>query len=461
MANARASFSLHALNYSKKLLPSYQNSRVFATPFFERNDNLFISRNQVNNSTVFGGPAALAITTLPSNKLLVALAIELPYWIPIKSGDYTLHNERTIRLRNDLWMVSTGNVADDPDPPSDFIANEEQVIDEAVLENRTGGQAKYLHKRKMNTTFTRTISDISPEGLLLATRPSDDWIEQLNKTVFGTLQNQNRLDEFLEDANLFIDLYSTIINPRNASREVRQVSFYETMIHLRINLQTEHFRFENLTRITPDWKMVGQPYPPSRVTNHTILKEFCETIQSSPPVAFHQLEWVKTLNYRREKRYQDALLHASITLETIAHIHLFAKGIKSRNKRKEIIKKAGGLGEWLLSLNIEGLSDECKRVTRLRTLRNDIVHREKVLAKDDIELVISGIDSLERVRTHLLHTGAPEILELESKFKSFLEPVELGRSLSGSVGQMVLMRFRWRKEKNCYRAVRSRRKEKM
>ena len=98
------------------------------------------------------------------------------------------------------------------------------------------------------------------------------------------------------------------------------------------------------------------------------------------------------------------------------------------------------------------LKDECETIKELRTLRNDVVHREKVLSEDDIQLVISGIDSLELVRTHLLKIGAPEVLELEEKFSSFLERVELGTSIGSNVGHMVPMQFRWLKEKECYRS---------
>lgn len=168
----------------------------------------------------------------------------------------------------------------------------------------------------------------------------------------------------------------------------------------------------------------------------------------SPAVKFHQLEWVKTMNYRREKRFQDALLHATITLESLAHKFMSAKGF-SRRQRKEALKP--GLAKWLLSLEeLKELRDECETIKELRTLRNDVVHREKVLSEDDIQLVISGIDSLELVRTHLLKIGDPEILELEDKFSSFLERVEIGKAVSSNVGQMVPIQFQWLKEKDCY-----------
>ena len=48
----------------------------------------------------------------------------------------------------------------------------------------------------------------------------------------------------------------------------------------------------NLTRITPDWKMFGQPHPLSHVKGHKILELFKETIQNRPSIEFHQLEWL-------------------------------------------------------------------------------------------------------------------------------------------------------------------------
>jgi len=385
-----------------------------------------------------------------SNETIVSLAIELPYWIPIKSGEYTLQNNKSIKVRNDLWLVSTGNIADNPDPFPDFIVNEEQVIDSDFLKKKTAGRSQYFHKSKLNTTITRTRSIIPLKGVISATPLSDEWVDQLERAVFGILQQQSVIEGFLEDTNLFINLYSALISPQNPSREIRQVSFYETMIHVRIICRTDSFHFENLTRTTPDWKMVGQPYPPSRIRNHRELKAFKETLQLCAPPEFHQLEWIKTLNYHREKRYQEALLHATITLETLTHIYLSAKGVTSRTKRKQVIRKANGLAGWLLSLNIKGLKDECANVADLRKLRNDVVHKEKVLTREDIERVKSGIQSLALVRSHLLQTGKPEVLQLESKFKTFIEPVELGKAVSTNIGQMVPMRFEWRKEKDCY-----------
>ncbi len=207
-----------------------------------------------------------------ANSTAVSLAIELPYWIPIKSGEYPLQKNRSIGVRNDLWLVSTDNIVDNPDPFPDFIVNEEQVADRVFLEKITGDKSKYFHKRKMNTTFMRSRSVTPLKGIVSASPLSDDWVKQQEFAIFSILQQQSVIEEFLEDANLFIDLYSTLISPQNPTREIRQVSFYETIIHVRIICRTDSFHFENLTRISPDWKMIGMPYPPSRVKDHEALK---------------------------------------------------------------------------------------------------------------------------------------------------------------------------------------------
>ncbi|MFW9958258.1 MAG: hypothetical protein ACFFCT_09305 [Candidatus Odinarchaeota archaeon] len=82
-----------------------------------------------------------------------------------------------------------------------------------------------------------------------------------------------------------------------------------------------------------------------------------------------------------------------------------------------------------------------------------MVHKEKVLTNEDIELVKSGVQSLALVRNYLLQESKPEVLQLENKFKSFLEPIEQGRSVSPQIGRIVLLEFGWRKEKDCYRVV--------
>lgn len=98
-------------------------------------------------------------------------------------------------------------------------------------------------------------------------------------SVFGLLQQQSRLEEFLDDINLFVDLYSTLINPHNPSREVRRVNFFETMVNVRIICKTEKYLGIIITKVTPDLKMAGLPFPAFRVKSNEELSKFRETIQ--------------------------------------------------------------------------------------------------------------------------------------------------------------------------------------
>jgi len=388
-----------------------------------------------------------------SKEIIVDLAIELPFWIPIKSGEYDLTNDRNARIRNDLWLVSITNIIDGPvDQPFDHIVNEIQVIDKEFLEKKARGNTQYFHKRKMKTTFTRSFSITPMKSVISAQPPSEVWQQQIDQLVFGLLEQQSRLEEFLDDINLFIDLYSTLINPQNPSREVRRVNFFETMVNVRILCKTEKYHGKVITKVTPDWKMIELPFPSFRIKGSEELSEFRETIQSLDSPALHQLQWVKALNYRREKRYQEALIHAAITLESLVHLYLSAQGL-SKKERKNVLKKAEGLSGWLRKLKPQGLVEECENVAELRKLRNKVVHEQKILSETDIELIRNGIQSLALVRTYLLRTGKPDILKLENKFSSFLERVELGQATGEKIGQMVQMKFGWRREKDCYQTT--------
>ncbi len=75
------------------------------------------------------------------------------------------------------------------------------------------------------------------------------------------------------------------------------------------------------------------------------------------------------------------------------------------------------------------------------------------MTQDDHDLIVSGLKALELVRAHLLETGAPSILLKELHFSSFLEDLEIGKATSSKIGQMVQLRFGWRKEKDCYRKI--------
>jgi hypothetical protein len=304
----------------------------------------------------------------------------------------------------------------------------------------------------MKTTFTRSIPVPSLKGVVSAPPPTETWQLQIGQLVFGQIEQQSRLEEFLDDINMFIDLYSTLINPQNPSREVRRVNFFETMVNVRIICKTEKYHGEVITKVTPDWKMIDLPFPSSRVKGDEELTEFRDTIQNLDSPAFHQLQWVKALNHRREKRYEEALIHAAITLESLFHLYLSAQGL-SEDERDIERRNAKGLAGWFRKLRPKGLVEECENVAELWKLRNKVVHEQKILSQKDIELILNGIQSLAIVRTYLLHTGKPEILKLENKFTSFLVRVELGQATGAKIGQMVQMKYGWRREQDCYQTL--------
>lgn len=49
-----------------------------------------------------------------THDITVFLSIELPYWISIESGKYLLNSKRELNLRNNLFLVSIGNIIDGP-----------------------------------------------------------------------------------------------------------------------------------------------------------------------------------------------------------------------------------------------------------------------------------------------------------------------------------------------------------
>ena len=110
--------------------------------------------------------------------IIAILSIELPFWIPIESGDYTLTNKRILKLHNDFWLVSVGNIIDGPfDAPYEFIVNEIQVADQEYLERITGKAAKYYHKKKTKTTFTRAFTIAPTNEALSAQEGTEKPIE--------------------------------------------------------------------------------------------------------------------------------------------------------------------------------------------------------------------------------------------------------------------------------------------
>ena len=384
-----------------------------------------------------------------SNKIIVVLAIEMPFWIPIKSGEYSLKKNCKVKIRNDLWYVSTANLVDGPlDQPFDHIVNEVQVDDKAFLERFTGKTAQYYHKKKMKTTFTRSSFYYPVKGRVTAQPFSKEWQHQINQLAFGWLQRQSVLEQFLNDINLFIDLYCTLIIPKNHSREVRRVNFYETMVNVLLDVKTEHLHYIYRTKIAPDMKMADVPYPSFRVTRPEILDLFRNTIQNLGEPAFHQLQWANTLNHNREKRFQEALVGAAVTLESLAYQYCSARNLSYEKETNGI-----GLAGWIRELSPPGLEEQCEDVAKLWKLRIGFIHKRKLLSEKDIEAIKKGIKSLDQVRTYLLKTGDPDVLSLENRFSSFLEPFQQGQATSDSIGKLVAMEFGWRREKDHYQIL--------
>lgn len=389
-----------------------------------------------------------------SNSIIVVLAIELPFWIPIKSGEYNLMNDRMVKVRNDLWLISIANIVDGPiDQPFDYIVNEMQVADKEFLERKTRGTAQYFHKKKMKTTLTQAFTIVPIKGVITAKALSKEWQRQIDQVVFGMINQEAMLENFLDDTNLFIDQYSTLINPQNPSREVRQINFFETAVNARIIFQNEEFHYENITKITPDLKMADLPFPSFKVGKSEKLRAFREKMQNLNKPAFHQLQWVKVLNYRRERRYQEALLGAAITLETLVHLYLKAQDTSWEKEMEKLERKNRGMATWIRILQPQGLVDECEEVSKLWLLRNEVVHEQRILTEDDVELIRNGIQSLERLRPYLLHISNPDLLKLENQFSSFLEKILLGEAASDSIGKLVLLKYEWRREQDCYQTV--------
>lgn len=382
--------------------------------------------------------------------ITVILSIEIPFWIPIESGEYPLNNERSVKLRNDFWLVSVRNIIDGPlDRPFEFIFNEAQVTDHDFLERLSGKSAKYYHKQKMRTVFTRGFLITPAEGTLTAQPGTEAWEKQLNQVVFNLI-SIDEYHEFLDDINSFVDHYCALISTSNPTREVRHVSFYETVVRIQVHTLIEGTMFMYLTRAAPDFAMSGIPYPSLRVRKKGDSGIFKETILNSESPVFHQLQWARASNHYRENRYQEALLSAAITLEALTHQYLMAKGLSSKRKRNAEIKGKKGQAGWIQNLKITTLADECEDVAELWLLRNDVVHDQRMLLEEEREIVTKGIQSLRKVRTHMLGTINPTLLKSEEKFSSFLEPIPIGTRAGQTIKELFPMKLEWRREVDHY-----------
>jgi hypothetical protein len=389
-----------------------------------------------------------------SPDISVFLSIELPFWVSIESGVYSLDSDTDFRLCNDYWLVATGNLVDGPfDKPFEYIVNETRVDDQDFLDRITGKSGMYYHKKKMKTTFTRGL--VIQQAKISAEVRTEKGQRQLEKIVFHHVSVE-RCEQFLNDINSSLDYYCTLVSPLNPTREARRVSFYETKLRVLVALDSGGVRYLYSTQITPDERMADFPYPRFRVQRIGGSQVFKDLIQTIESPSFHQLQWTKTLNHNREQRHQEALLDAAITLETLVHLYLIDKGYKNKDEREAVIrgkKRNRGLAGWLKSLDISNLNDECDEVADLWTLRNDFVHEQKKLSEKEIRTIRKGIQSLTKLREFFLEKADTELLEKERKFSEFLEPIQLGTAVTGSIKGRVPIQIEWRLEKDHYQTA--------
>ncbi len=380
----------------------------------------------------------------------VIVAFELPFWIPIESGEYSLDDKRIVSIHNDLWLVITGNIIDGPhDRPFEYMVSETLVTDQKLIEHNFGESAQYYHREKMKTTFTRVFNIIPNEGVISAQPGTERWQYQLETVVFNLI-NRKKYQDLLRDINSFIDLYCSYIGTTNPAREARNVSFYDTTVRALVTMKTQGALFLNPIQIAPDMKTMQLPHPRFRVQKKGNSDLFRKIIHDNKTLDFHQLQWAKALNHNREKRYQEALLSGSIALESLIHRFLIVRGFHSKEKR---MKEIQGIARWLRNIETPNLSDECKDVAKLWNLRNEIIHEQKVLSTDDIETITSGIASLATLRDYFLQTIDSDLRKNEQIFTSFLELIPLGPPEREPIDGLAPITIGWRREKDHYQKV--------
>jgi len=368
-----------------------------------------------------------------SHKITSVQSIELPFWIPIKSGEYTYPDRQKITIHNDLWLVSVANLVDGPlTDQLEFVVDEIQVADDEYLQKLTAGHAQYYHKRKMKTTIVSNVGHFPPKGLITAEPGTESWKEQLRELGRGAGQHMHNT---LRQINAFIDYYCSLISVNRNATEVRHVSSYETMVRVIINVEKDGIHYSFPASFSPDLHMANLTFPLYRVRDEERLVSFRETLKNLDTPSFHQLQWIKTLNHEREQRYQEALLSASQTLESLVYEYIAAKGL-SRFRLNKM-----GMVKWVME-QVDLVKDfvsqipdfpyptdvwaktTCSGTAKLWRLRNDVVHQQRILTQSDDSSIRDGILNLRNLRACILHHINPELLELEDEFQSFLEQVE-------------------------------------
>jgi hypothetical protein len=217
-----------------------------------------------------------------THEITLTHSIELPFWIPIKSGEYKLPENKKIKVRNDLWLVSIANIVDDSlGHPYEFIVDETQISDREYLERITEGSAKYFHKKKMKSTITRNLVLLPFKGVFSAEPGSDAWKRQVQEAVLNS-SSMSTIQRILDDTNEFIDYYSSLISVNHQAEEMRRVSSYETVLRIFATAKVRDLEYSYPTKVVPDYYMIDVPFPLFCIRdedNLTLLQNTLESLE--------------------------------------------------------------------------------------------------------------------------------------------------------------------------------------
>jgi hypothetical protein len=361
--------------------------------------------------------------------------------------------------------VSIGNIVDGlPEGPHEFVVDELHVDDSGYLEQISEGKARYFHKEKMKTTMNFNLGLFPPKGVLSEQPGSEAWKRQVQKMVSST----SFPEWLLDDINRFINYYSSLISVSHVAMELRNVSLYETKARLLTNIEIGDIRYSYTSTFSHDIHMAALPFPQYCIQDESKHSMLQETLKSIEEPSFHQIQWIRTLNYQREGKQQQALLTASLTLESLVHCYYETLGTSWSDERAKLTRRERGLAKWIMRAT-DNYTDyltqvvssqehidywaksDCSAVVSLWKLRNNVVHGQKVLSASDYATIHDGIGSLGNFRSYLLNTIKPDLLTLEDKFHAFLDPIPLETEPIDLYGRRVSVKDEWRRECDCYK----------
>jgi hypothetical protein len=147
----------------------------------------------------------------------------------------------------------------------------------------------------------------------------------------------------------------------------------------------------------------------------------------------------------RESRFQEAAISCAVVLEALAYQYWDKKTIRKRRGKD----KRGGMSPWLRQLNHPTLQNEFNDAADLWLLRNEIVHDQKLLTNDDIELIMRGLKAMGKLRWFFLDKIAPEQLKISKRFAGFFEQTPI-TSEKPKVGKFLPVSIQWRRETDHY-----------